>query len=105
MGNTLTMRHAREPGFAQVDRRVRLNWIRTDRGDYVALLGGGKDAGHVEFRMSHDPTGMQWQMEGRLYGRSPQPISLLRVVPDNGAISLATVLEIFKRACEAAAAS
>jgi hypothetical protein len=55
--------------------------------------------------MSHDPTGMQWQMEGRLYGRSPQPISLLRVVPDNGAISLATVLEIFKRACEAAAAS
>lgn len=97
------MRHAREPGFARTDRRVRLDWSRTDQGDYVASWGQG--AGHVEFRMSHDPTGMQWQMEGRLYGRSPQPISLLRVVPDNGAISLATVLEIFKRACEAAAAS
>jgi len=104
MKPTTTTSDAREPGFAQVDRRVRLNWSRTDRGDYVAPLGGGKDAGHVEFRVSHDPTGMNWQMEGRLYGRSSTPINLLRRVPDNGAISLTTVLEIFKRACESTAA-
>jgi len=79
---------------------MRFAWSMTEDGAHTAPLGEWADAGRIEFRVSHDPNGMKWRMDGHIHGLSSRPIKILHAVPDDGMISLDSVLEVFKSMCE-----